>query len=65
MLLKEIGLENLPNLYVRSIDIYGTDNAEDSIIMETVITCRDVKKDGRFQWFDNPIFKNFVKSLSQ
>ena len=60
MLLKEIGLENLPNLYVRSIDIYGTDNTEGSIIMETVITCRDVKKDGRFQWFDNPIFKNFV-----
>jgi len=57
MLLKEIGAENLPNAYFRSLEI--NDNGPNTLVRITIIL-KDIRKDRIFQWIDDPILYNYL-----
>lgn len=58
MLKEDIGLENLPNLFIRSIDISKQNDKK--TIIDINIIAKDILSNGSYQWFDDLVFKNFV-----
>lgn len=59
MLNEEVGLENFPNVFIRSIDLFGTDD-QNLVVSEVTLIARDVLKNGSYQWFNDSLFENYV-----
>jgi len=59
MAIEQVGLEKLPNIYFKKIDLYDNDLKSFKVSLGLIIV--DESVNNSFVWSDDPLIKNFMK----
>ena len=59
--MKEIGLENLPNIYISQVEIYPETKRRKSFKVEMIV--KDSRTRGKFSWYGSDDLGKYLKVM--